>query len=103
MSGIAQQQDIRTRQAEFDERGPMAKSELLVRLETTMSEAEDVINSVTADVLLDKRPVQTFEESILSILVHVTEHFTYHTGQIAWITKMLTESQVGFYEGVELE
>ena len=103
MSGIAQQQDIRTRQAEFDEQGPMAKSGLLARLETTMSAAENVINSVTANVLLEKRPVQTFEESILSILVHVTEHFTYHTGQIAWITKMLTESQVGFYEGVELE
>jgi uncharacterized damage-inducible protein DinB len=61
------------------------------------------IERVDADSLLRVRRVQTFDETGLSILFHVTEHFSYHTGQIAWITKMLTDTQLGFYDDVILE
>ena len=58
---------------------------------------------MTADDLLQRRPVQTFEETGISILIHVTEHFSYHTGQVAYITKMLTDKSLEFYAGVTLE
>ena len=57
---------------------------------------------LTAEQLVTRQPVQVYTESVLSMLIHVTEHFSYHTGQIAWITKMMTERQLGFYEGVDL-
>jgi uncharacterized damage-inducible protein DinB len=102
-SGIGGYPDSRKRQSEFDARSGIDKEELSALLVQTMEKVRPVINHVTSDELLLKRPVQTFEETGLSILIHVTEHFSYHTGQIAYITKMLTGSPLGFYEGVSLE
>ncbi len=68
-----------------------------------MEQIKPVIANLAAEELLRKRAVQTFEESGISILIHVTEHFSYHTGQIAYITKMLTDNPLGFYEGIILE
>ena len=103
IGGISGAKDVRQRQQEFDERGPMPVDDLLSRLDETMTLAQDVINDVGEEELLELRDVQTFSESVLSILVHVTEHFSYHTGQIAWITKRLLDKQLGFYDGIDLE
>ena len=46
--------------------------------------------------------ISVYQHTILTMLVHVTEHFSYHTGQIAWITKMLTDEDLGFYAGEDL-
>lgn len=102
MTGLGGLPDMRMRQYEFDTRDHISGDKLLEMLESVVVKASTIICHQTATQLLEKRPVQTFEESGISILVHVTEHFSYHTGQIAWITKMLTNNQVGFYEGMEL-
>ena len=102
-SGLGGFPDTRTRQAEFDKREGINREELSQLLSSTMEQIKPVISNLPADELLNKRSVQTFEESGLSILVHVTEHFSYHTGQIAYITKMLTDNPLGFYEGIILE
>ena len=68
-----------------------------------MMMAKEIIRELPEEELLKIRPVQTFKESGLSILIHVTEHFSYHTGQIAYITKMIKDGQLGFYEGIKLE
>jgi uncharacterized damage-inducible protein DinB len=36
------------------------------------------------------------------IIVHVVEHLSYHTGQIAFWTKLLKDKDLGFYEGRDL-
>jgi uncharacterized damage-inducible protein DinB len=46
--------------------------------------------------------VQGFVESGLSILVHVVEHFSYHTGQLAYIVKSRKNVDLGFYRGKNL-
>ena len=102
-SGLGGFPDTRTRQAEFDKREGINREELSQLLSSTMEQIKPVISNLPADELLNKRAVQTFEESGLSILIHVTEHFSYHTGQIAYITKMLTDNPLGFYEGIILE
>jgi len=102
-SGLGGFPDTRTRQAEFDKREGISRGELTQLLSFTMELIKPVITNLEAEELLHKRAVQTFEESGLSILVHVTEHFSYHTGQIAYITKMLTDNPLGFYEGIILE
>jgi len=103
LSGLGGQKDARKRQLEFDERDNIPKEQLWQLLNETMEELVPIIDKVKPEILLNKIPVQTFEESGLTILVHVTEHFSYHTGQIAWITKMLTSEDLGFYAGVKLE
>jgi uncharacterized damage-inducible protein DinB len=103
LTGLGGIHDDRRRQEEFDQRMEISKEDLWNRLNSTMQELIPVIKGVTPEELLRMRPVQTFEESGMTIIVHVTEHFSYHTGQIAWITKMLTSKDLGFYEGVPLE
>lgn len=102
-SGLGGFNDSRRRQTEFDERGPISKKELIHLLTTTMEMVRPVFNNLPVEVLLQRRPVQTFTESGLTILVHVTEHFSYHTGQIAFITKMLKDKSLEFYESITLE
>lgn len=102
MNGIAGQSDTRTRQQEFDEQGPLPTAEIWHRLHTVMQEIIPVLDAIAPEDLVQTRPVQVYEETVISILVHVTEHFSYHTGQIAWVTKMLTEKELGFYKGIDL-
>ena len=102
-SGLGGLPDARKRQAEFDERNPITRADLVRILTGTMTIAREIIEHIPESELLRKRPVQTFRESGLSILIHVTEHFSYHTGQIAYITKMITDRSLDFYKGVSLE
>jgi len=94
--------DLRERQAEFDATGPMPTAELLERLERTMTEAAGVLDRIDGERLLDTHRVQGFVETGLSILVHVVEHFSYHTGQIAYIVKSRKNVDLGFYRGKNL-
>jgi len=102
-SGLGKNEDMRNRQTEFDERGPIPGEVLREKLVTTMELVRPVITNIPTEELLNIRSVQTFEETGLTILVHVTEHFSYHTGQIAYITKMLMNKPLGFYDGVSLQ
>jgi len=99
LGGVA---DVRERQKEFDEKGPMATADLLDRLEKAMAEVSAVLDRLDPSTLLQTHRVQGFVESGLSILVHVVEHFSYHTGQIAYITKSRKNIDLGFYRGRNL-
>ena len=101
-SGLGGQADHRERAKEFSNPGPMPTAELLDRLETTMRDARAVIDACDPDALLEKHPVQIYEESGVSILVHVVEHFSYHTGQITYYTKTRKCVDTGYYAGANL-
>ncbi len=94
---------MRERQAEFDATGPMPTAELIDKLEKAMAEVSQVLDSLDPGTLLETHRVQGFVESGLSILVHVVEHFSYHTGQIAYIVKSRKNVDLGFYRGKNLD
>ncbi|HVR83020.1 MAG TPA: DinB family protein [Planctomycetota bacterium] len=94
--------DVRERQAEFDATGPVPAKELIDLLEKTLAEAAEVLEEIDPGTLLETHRVQGFVESGLSILVHVVEHFSYHTGQIAYIVKSRKNVDLGFYRGIDL-
>jgi uncharacterized damage-inducible protein DinB len=94
--------DVRERQKEFDTPGPMAAACLLGILEKAMKEVSALLDRLDPSTLLQVHRVQGFEESGLSILVHVVEHFSYHTGQIAYIVKSRKNVDLGFYRGKDL-
>ena len=102
LSGVAEQDDVRKRQTEFDQRNLIPKKEIWALLRQTMEEVRPVLDNLSAHELVLRKPVQVYEETVVAMIVHVTEHFSYHTGQIAWITKMLTDEDLGFYKGVDL-
>jgi uncharacterized damage-inducible protein DinB len=95
--------DVRERSKEFTLAGPLPTAELLARLEESLAEASRVLDRLDAARLLDTHRVQGFVESGLSILVHVVEHFSYHTGQIAYIVKSKKNVDLGFYRGKNLD
>src|SRR5687767_14930041 len=72
--GLGKNEDVRNRSWEFDEKTRVSKIELIEKLETTMELVRPVILNVPVEELLNIRSVQTFEETGLTILIHVTEH-----------------------------
>ena len=102
ISTLGGEPDLRVRQDEFDEVGPIPRSELTEKLESTLSEACAVIEGLTAESLTTEHAVQDFQETGVSILVHVVEHFSYHTGQIVWSTKLLKDVDLDFYPDNDL-
>src|SRR5262245_27167156 len=85
VSGLANAPDTRNRPAEFAERGPLPKEEALACLEAALADAAAVLDRLDPATLLEPRRVQSFERTGLSILIHVVDHFSYHTGQIAHV------------------
>lgn len=102
LSGLGGQPDTRQRQAEFDEPGPIPASELLQRLDGVMAEVAILLDHLTPRQLLDVRRVQGFDETGIAILIHVTEHFSYHVGQITYAVKSRKGIDVGYYKGIDL-
>jgi uncharacterized damage-inducible protein DinB len=101
LNSIGRKDFQRIRQAEFDAEKTKSKSELIQIMNDIKNELYSCIQTITADELLRSRPVQIYEETGMAILIHVTEHFSYHTGQIAYLTKWLTNQQTFFYKDLE--
>ncbi len=102
VSGIGEQKDQRQRDKEFSTQSGFNKSELLQKLKECLEESYEVLDKMTENELMDLRKVQEYELSGLSILIHVCEHFSYHTGQIAQLTKLIRNKDLGFYAGINL-
>lgn len=102
LGGLGGAPDRRDRDAEFAERGPVAREELLGRLESTMAEIDALLGRLDPADLARVRPVQCYEESGVAILVHVVEHFSYHVGQIGYALKARKAIDLGYYAGHDL-
>ena len=46
--------------------------------------------------------VQVLNDTGMSILIHVVEHFSYHVGQMAYIVKARLDKPTNFYGGINL-
>ncbi|MEL6123511.1 MAG: DinB family protein [Bacteroidota bacterium] len=101
-TGIGQRVDDRERDLEFTTADTISAEGLVDRLQLLRVVTDEALKELTDELLLEPREVQGFNENPLSILVHVIEHFSYHTGQIAMIAKYRTDSDLGFYEGQNL-
>jgi uncharacterized damage-inducible protein DinB len=102
ISSLGHALDIRERDKEFSADDGYSKSELIKNLTETIDEAMNIIRNATAEELLRKRQVQGYSYSGINIIVHVTEHYSYHTGQIIFWTKLLKNKDLGFYSGINL-
>lgn len=96
--GLGSQPDKRIRDAEFARRDPLERAELLALLRSTLGEVETVLRELDPSTLLEKRTIQGNEVDGLEAVFHVTEHFSMHAGQIIMLTKMLTSSDLRFYD-----
>jgi uncharacterized damage-inducible protein DinB len=97
-SGLGAKPDHRERDLEFSERDIITREALLTKLRETLNEADSVLSEFDQSRLLDNYKIQSSEVTALEAIFHVTEHFSMHTGQILYITKLLTSSDLRFYK-----
>lgn len=101
VSGVGAVPDVRLRQEEFEAAGGQSADELLDRLEATVQEAARAIAAVDPARVMEVRRIQGKEVTVLEAIYHAVEHFSTHTGQIAYIAKMRAAVDLGFYEIVD--
>ena len=102
IASLGELPDTRERDKEFDARDGLNKGQLLQKLEEVVAMAKTTIANASIDALVSKRAVQGFHFSGIGIVMHVVEHYSYHTGQIAFWVKLLSDRQLGFYDGFDL-
>lgn len=102
ISSLGDTADLRVRDAEFQAEGGLSKTDLMEKLKNVVEEATNVLVNLKKEKLLEKYAVQGFELTGIGIVIHVVEHYSYHTGQIAFYTKMLKERDLDFYAGINL-
>jgi len=98
VSGIGQAPDLRRRQEEFDAREGLTGEELLTHLEEALEEVDETLSSLSGSELSESRVIQGLEVSVLDALYHVVEHFSTHTGQIIYISKLRSGRDLGYWE-----
>lgn len=102
ISSIGGKKDERVRDEEFDTTGGYNHIELIKKLENTMQESCKIIEAMTEEEAMRVRMVQGFEFSGIGNVIHAVEHYSYHTGQIAFYTKLLKNKDLKFYGDMDL-
>jgi uncharacterized damage-inducible protein DinB len=88
----------RDRPLEFAQREPLAVQEILPPLKETVARAADVIRGLSAERLLEPVTIQGYTLTVLAAVFHVVEHFSLHTGQIVYQTKVVTGLDLSLYD-----
>jgi len=102
IASLGEQDDYRNRDEEFSMTGGFTKIQLIHKLEDTVNKARLVLNECNKKQLIKKRIVQGYNLSGIGIVMHAVEHYSYHTGQIAFWTKLMTNKDLGFFDGRDL-
>ncbi len=102
ISSLGNTEDKRNRDYEFEISSGISKSDLLKQLQSTVERAGQVIEKLDKNNLSKSYSVQGFKLSGIGILIHLVEHFSYHTGQISFFTKLLKDKDLGYYADLDL-
>jgi len=89
LHGIRGDEDVRTRDAEFEAAGTMSTDELLGLFAGVTAECRATIAGVSADRLVETIHPQDRTVSVLEAIAQVTGHVQQHVGQIILLTKQM--------------
>ena len=103
LSGACGLPDRRDRPTEFQPEIHPCKNELIQILDDLTLELDHHLPGIQPEHLIELKDVQCYHETVLAMLMHATEHFAYHTGQIIYLTKMIKDVDTGFYADLDLE
>lgn len=88
ISGLGGALDVRERDKEFRERGPLPRRALINQLRKTVQEACEIMDTVRPKTLSQEFSIQGYGVSGLTAIAQVCGHFAYHAGQIVYLTKL---------------
>ncbi len=95
--GLGGAPDVRERAAEFQRGDGMSKGEAFAELMSSVTDADQVLSELDPDTLLAPRTIQGLETTGLAAIYHVVEHFSMHTGQILYLVKLRSGTDLEFY------
>jgi uncharacterized damage-inducible protein DinB len=81
----------RDRPAEFAERGPVPKEQLLSIFDETIAQATQVLDEFDASRFLHRGEEPNYFPTLFDQLLGIAVHLATHAGQIIYVTKMLKE------------
>ena len=81
----------RDRAAEFAERRPIPKAEVMATFDTMVANAEKTFQGLTPERLSDPATEPKMYTLVVEDLLGVVTHVANHTGQIVWIAKMMKD------------
>jgi uncharacterized damage-inducible protein DinB len=96
--GVGGAPDNRDRDSEFAQRDTIPRDELVTLLRSTLDEVHNTLLDLDPSILQEHRKIQGNDVELLVAIFHVTEHFSMHAGQIIMLTKMMSASELRFYE-----
>lgn len=102
ISSLGETEDVRNRREEFELKDGYSKHELMKKLKNVVQRAKAELLRLSNESLTKKRSVQGFNMTGTGIVLHVVEHYSYHTGQIVSLTKLRKDIDLGFYSKVDL-
>lgn len=102
ISGVGNKPDKRNRDSEFQATEGFKKDELKEKISSVINKSITIIKNLDETELTDLKFVQGDNHSVIAIIIHVTEHLSYHTGQITFWTKCLKDKDMGYYAGMDL-
>jgi uncharacterized damage-inducible protein DinB len=96
IAGLGGAKDIRERDREFAEQGPIPRQALVTQLRRTVRDACRVMAKLTDDSLTREYDIQGYHVTGLYAVFQVDEHFSHHAGQIIYITKLKRAKDLRF-------
>jgi uncharacterized damage-inducible protein DinB len=96
ISGLGGAGDVRERDKEFAERGPIPSQALSAQLKETVEKACRLIDAADVSTLLREYDIQGYRVTGITAVARVYEHFAYHAGQIIYLTKLKRNEDLHF-------
>jgi uncharacterized damage-inducible protein DinB len=96
ISGLGGAADIRERDREFAERGPIGRDALRDELQRTIKESCAVLARLKPGDLTRRYRIQQYDVTGYQAAAQVEEHVAYHLGQIIYVTKLKRGKDLGF-------
>ena len=84
----------RDRPAEFAERGPIPRAQLLATFDETISQAGGILDSFDTSRFLEPTDEQNYVPTVFDLIFNIAIHLATHAGQIVFVTKMLKEGSL---------
>ena len=101
LGGVGGQTISRYRAGEFAQKAGRDGNALLDDLETVLNKADSVLARLKPENLERPIVIQGRETTVIGAIYHVVEHFGMHTGQIIYIAKLRSGTDLGFYRMIE--
>lgn len=89
----------RNRPGEFAQRDALPTGHIQSELRETVERARNIISGLLPNDLAQNFDIQGYHVNGLTVVFHVVEHFSLHTGQIVYATKLLINQDLSLYDG----